>query len=107
MAERYNSAFLASHSLTWLLPLSLIPPEECDNQESGTVLWGSVRLLYFYLPIIYNYQAIKRWQIRSITNCVVLMAEKSVAVNRMNTDPLFITELVKAKMPATVTAAPE
>lgn len=35
------------------------------------------------------------------------MAEKSVAVDGTNARPVFITELVKAKLPATVTATPE
>lgn len=90
MAKRYDSVLLDSSDLTWLLPLSHIPPEKGDNQERKTIQCRCVQFFYFYLPIIFNYQAIKRGQISSIANCIVLMAEKSTAVDTKNTLLTFI-----------------
>ena len=42
------------------LPLSHNPPEDSDSQEGRAVLCGCIRLLYFYLPIILNYQAMRK-----------------------------------------------
>lgn len=60
MAEKHDREVPARCSLAWLLPLSHNPPEESDSQEGRTVLGGCIRLLYFYLPIILNYQAMKK-----------------------------------------------
>lgn len=58
----------------------------------------------FIYPSLLNHQVIKSWHISRIANCVVRLAEKSVTVSTKNTLLEFITELVKAKLPALVTA---
>ena len=96
-AEKHDREEPARCSLAWPLPLSHVPPAESDSQKGRTVLCGCIRLLYFYLPIILNYQAMRKVAGLQLRQLCRPYGWNVCGSRRTDTRSVLVTELCKSK----------